>query len=596
MKYKENTIHKTISVEKIEANKWIHFIISMLFSISTAFLTFFLIPEYIEKNIASYLLAACSFLAVEVLCLEYHFVTKTLGKTKIIELLFALAMSIGFIVCLNHSLLNKTHIVQMYIIGAIALPACTLYLQWFYQKVRFYLLQYKQSLDTIEKRYLQIGTILITLFVASAYNLTTVFYQPQTPMENYQTIVTKDDEKDTPDTELAIAVMTIKMYQNWNDDILYTSDTGTLVREDTYVGVNASPNDIRQPLFGVFAMPFHILPKLLARLLPQIPNLYPILIAILQGIALLIAFTLLARLMHLKGEGKIAFLLCLTCTYPTLLFILNLEQYILSVCYIILFIYMVIQKLPDTKLAYIAMTGSMLTSGILFPLLATKKEWKKSIQTIFTTFVQCMVILLISGRILYMIPPMLQDQLAMLQKFSTNQSYSMQEKAAMYTNFLKNTLLFDTFEVDEQHIAAGKTMNFEFEEQNIGLQIITKAIRQAHTTNWSILGLGIGMAAILGFVFNRKDRFTKICFSWICFSLVLLYFLGWGTAENGLILYTLYFSWAFVCLLFKLAHSLLHKHPNLKKAAYVTAFLPMLAINLYGIVQVIQFGMYYYPG
>ena len=34
---------------------------------------------------------------------------------------------------------------------------------------------------------------------------------------------------------------------------------------------------------------------------------------------------------------------------------------------------------------------------------------------------------------------------------------------------------------------------------------------------------------------------AKISFGWVLFSAIILLFIGWGTAENGLILYSLYF-------------------------------------------------------
>ena len=42
------------------------------------------------------------------------------------------------------------------------------------------------------------------------------------------------------------------------------------------------------------------------------------------------------------------------------------------------------------------------------------------------------------------------------------------------------------------------------------------------------------------------DFFSKICFAWVLFSVVLLAIVGYGASENGFILYSYYFSWAFI--------------------------------------------------
>ena len=54
------------------------------------------------------------------------------------------------------------------------------------------------------------------------------------------------------------------------------------------------------------------------------------------------------------------------------------------------------------------------------------------------------------------------------------------------------------------------------------------------------------------FIVNIKDKLNRISFYWVIFSFIILCVVGWGTLENGLILYALYFSWAIVILMYNL--------------------------------------------
>ena len=119
-------------------------------------------------------------------------------------------------------------------------------------------------------------------------------------------------------------------------------------------------------------------------------------------------------------------------------------------------------------------------------------------------------------------------------------------------------------------------------------------LNQANNTNVNIFGIAVLIIVFLGFILNKKDSFSKICFAWVLFSIVLLVIFGYGAFENGFILYAYYFSWAFVCLLFKFFETVLQKWPKVKNTIYVLAIIPVAVINFYGIYQLIEFGLQYY--
>jgi hypothetical protein len=84
---------------------------------------------------------------------------------------------------------------------------------------------------------------------------------------------------------------------------------------------------------------------------------------------------------------------------------------------------------------------------------------------------------------------------------------------------------------------------------------------------------------------------------WCAFSAILLVGLGWGTAENGLILYGLYFSWAFYVLL---RQALVWPLEQAKLTRWQTGLDAVLAavllvLNVPGMAALLRFAVSNYP-
>ena len=83
---------------------------------------------------------------------------------------------------------------------------------------------------------------------------------------------------------------------------------------------------------------------------------------------------------------------------------------------------------------------------------------------------------------------------------------------------------------------------------------------------------------------------------WVVFSVIMLLLFGWGTKENGLILYALYFGWAFLVLLFQLLEKIEEKLHVRFLLPFVTAcaVAALLAINIPAIKELLDFAIIYY--
>lgn len=295
-------------------------------------------------------------------------------------------------------------------------------------------------------------------------------------------------------------------------------------------------------------------------------------------------------MMKLKGVSRLLFMVFSCVTYPTLLFLINMEQYVIHVFYLISFIYMSINKNKDRDMLYIMSTGSLITSGILFPLLGERNDLKKSIKNIFFTFLKFVAILIISAKILLFLPGNLISQLDNMSDYYDNDVSSV-DRINMYTNFTLNTIVAPKIEVKESILAS---LSMSSNNYDYHIVAYNQTVNQADNQVMNVFGIIILAMAILGFILNRKDGFSKVCFAWILFSIVLLPIIGYGSNENGFILYSYYFSWAFVCLVFKLFEALFRKLPKIKNVIYALSIIPISIVNFYAIYQLIIFGMQYY--
>jgi hypothetical protein len=103
--------------------------------------------------------------------------------------------------------------------------------------------------------------------------------------------------------------------------------------------------------------------------------------------------------------------------------------------------------------------------------------------------------------------------------------------------------------------------------------------------------------AVISAIWNRDKKSSLLAAGWVGFSVIMLLGLGWGTKENGLILYALYFGWAFLVLLFQLVEKIENKLTIKFLIPVVTmvAVIALLVINIPAILEMVNFAITYYP-
>ena len=383
---------------------------------------------------------------------------------------------------------------------------------------------------------------------------------------------------------LALAIFTAAAFFSSNAfygsqapyDLIYTSDSPLLVQENAYLTLLQYQNDLRQPLFAVFAAPFLGLSFLLSRLLGASAPLHALLMNLPQVGLLVLSAHLLGRMLGLHPGWRLAFVVLACCTWPVLLFSVMMEQYIFAVFYLICFVYLLCCRDRRDRLTLIGAGGTLLTSLIVLPVMSRRnpvKDFRGWYGDMLNRGLEFILALLAFCRLDIILGSV--TSLIELSEFSGAKLTAL-DKLRQFTVFLGSCLLAPESE------AVMNTSGF------LSWQLV-------FPTAFSALGIAVAALCLLGFWFSRKDRASRLAGFWLVFSFLLLFGMGWGTQENGLILYSLYFGWAVWLLMFRLGQALTARVPLLRPALYAVCLVGLVWQNLPAMARLLSFAIQNYP-
>lgn len=359
-------------------------------------------------------------------------------------------------------------------------------------------------------------------------------------------------------------------------DIIYTSDS-PLVKVNGYLTLMHPENDLRQPLFAVFAAPFVSIPYLLGKLFGVSASIQAMLMNYVQIVMLFAANYVLTKMMKLTPAKRICFMLLTCCTYTHLLSVLMMEQYIVAYFWLIFCLYLICEKKPE-RIALWGAGGTLLPSMILLPFMSDKLSLE-SIKELFMNMLKygCEFVAVMLAFSRFDVIFNLRTTVSALNKF-TGRNLGMMEKIYQYTKFIRNCFVAPDAGVDFTTL------------DHVSWQLKT-------VTEIDFAGIVILILVIVSLVLNRDKRSSLFAAGWVGVSVVLLLGLGWGTKENGLILYALYFGWAFLVLLFQLVE-------KIENILNIKFLLPVLTIgcsiglavvNVPAIMEMVNFAITYFP-
>jgi hypothetical protein len=370
-------------------------------------------------------------------------------------------------------------------------------------------------------------------------------------------------------------------------NIIYNADTPLQFFENVWMNMSAAENDLRQPLFSPVSWPFSIISVSLSFF--DAKN-YAVWLCITQIVGLVAAFFLLGGLMKLGSTDKALFVLLLCATYPVMLFGINLEQYIISLFWLIIFIYLAEQKSKNSFAVALAATGAMLTNGIALLLLLKDKVYRNPKKWFHFALVFA-VILLIGGKTYKILR--ISDTVSVIDTYTATEK-TFADKFTAYTGFVTSCFIAPphTITATSDYFAIESRLKPQPDKSAIQYQYCQEPLNHI---DW--YGAGILALVVIAAIVHRRNPFAQIAFGWVLFSFLLVGVAGWGwgTEENTNFLYTLLFSWAFIGLLYLLIAEWLKKCPILKYAVTAACILLLLTVNIPDFMDVIRFALRYYP-
>ena len=357
-----------------------------------------------------------------------------------------------------------------------------------------------------------------------------------------------------------------KAYNN----LLFGTDSGGLHNRNYFLMGYGS----REPVFYVFSAflsgclsSLHILPV-------QAEWLYPLALQLEHLALLLTANRILACFMGRTSVSRCLLMILLSLSFPVLFFGLVIEKYILAYFWLIILVCLCIRR-ERSAFAVCAAGGTMLPSALL-SIFASEhsprretKAWLSDMLHYMMCFAASLV-LLAPGLVLFRFQSstvFVVSNMPFLQRFY------------QYTGLLGAFFLFPAAEV---------------------IPVLEGTLEMPHWVytvleHWNPVGLAVLAAVIISAVWNRRNRLCQIAAVWAVFSFVLHIVIGFGADEIAL--YTLYYMWAYVILLYALAERLgdllgIQRLPDLVCILCIIVF---LCVNIPAIGRMIQFSIQYYP-
>ncbi len=360
-------------------------------------------------------------------------------------------------------------------------------------------------------------------------------------------------------------------------DLIYTTDSSDIYKNETYLNVNSPYSDAgKQPLFGVFALPFGFVSFVLSKLLFFIPNSYPVCILTVQFILLLITIIMLEKLLKLDDLDKKGFCFLFLSLFSTLVFAFTLEQYIISLFYLVLVFYVYYNMKGNCNYTYISGATTLTTTGILLPFISKDKHVKNYLLSVLKCLLLFLVITIVFGQLSF-ITSFFETVLNNLDGFAGDKVLFI-DRLKQYLNFVRGIFL-----TVPSKIVTADVSEFWYPQYLL-----------ADVYNFSKFGILILILCLISVIVNRKNKMALISGFWVLYSFVILCLIGFGTQENGLILYSLYFSWAFIILLYLLFMQIVRK-PLIRFIVCIIVFSLLLYINVPGLYDIINFGIMFYP-
>lgn len=346
---------------------------------------------------------------------------------------------------------------------------------------------------------------------------------------------------------------------------IFSMDSIVYIQTNTYSFFGALENDIRQPLFGAVAGllygPFNAIQWFDEKI-------YAVFLGMTNPMLVIGGVVLLSS--GCEKDEQDGFLLFCCSMFPSMLFMLCIEQYAVVFFALMFLMHEIVHKSGKYTEVYVGASGVLVTSMVALPL-CNKKRFP-DLQYMCKCLATFVGIVLMCGRTAAVLDFV---HLRVLEKsYIDLGGYT--EKLLQYSNFLRTVFL-----APSAHIGICNYGNGMYEYQ---LDDVNKV---------SVVGMVLLTICLFSVVLNRKNRMVKIGAAWSLYSFFVLGVLGYGTKDNILPLYSLYFGWGYWVMIFSFFRYF--KNDKICHMLFYTTITCVGIFNFICMIRIVQIGAMYYP-
>ena len=307
---------------------------------------------------------------------------------------------------------------------------------------------------------------------------------------------------------------------------------------------------IRHPLVTLYTYPIYVIVSFFTNILFWIPNIRPILYAVIQVIVMVLTVIMLKRM--IKSNW---IYLIFSVSFPFIFFTIFIEKYQLATFFAVMFAYSVVTRRKKEVQGYflIAAGGMMITSAFLGFFYGTAKSFRNKLKGYGKVFGMFLLTLIGTGRIGYIL------------NFVYLLDYNFQvfngRKLFSQTIRLKPLVATCTIEIpkitaEAWALVVRKLCAFFNLIASCFVPIPYEIIPdwemkdifywRSVTGELNILGIVIFVFMIVTIVRHRKDKTTQIFALWLLWMVIQIALIGFSAGCSPL--FSLYFGWAVISL------------------------------------------------
>lgn len=372
---------------------------------------------------------------------------------------------------------------------------------------------------------------------------------------------------------ITICFTSIFTYPGWYYDRFFSFDTGALIQFKYHAYQIGPETDIRHMLMAICAMPFTIIPSMIASIFSNL-LFEGFLISLVQVVLMDYCIIKIIQMLKIENKGLILTLALLQSVCAgTFYNVLTTEKFVFALFYIISTIDFSIKKSPLKWVFFIGAIGSLSTNIFLLPIVIFTD--KKPIKDWFAEVIFCGIIILcvliITGQ-------------ANLLLFGMNSWNNLKYFSSVHTPlpFYNKILQMLTF-ISTIFITPNVTINDRISQALPAFNFL------------AILGIVILLINLASFIINRKNKYAQICFYWQFFMIFLLVIVGWGATLNEMFIYSALFTWSTVSLVFLLFDKLFRSN-NWKITIFSIITAIVITYNIITFTNIMIFATNNFPG